>query len=75
MKNYRVCFEYPAEDPVHAVIYLVGLTEDPGMRDIVFEWLVTDLDSGTQTKVKASLDQLQHTAADELRRFTEDLKR
>jgi hypothetical protein len=74
MKNYRVSFDHAAEDPVHAVIYLIGLLEDPKMQSMVFEWLVTDTSTGAQTKVKASVDQLQHTAADELRRFMEDLK-
>jgi len=37
--NYRICFDFAAEDPTHAIIYLVGIIEDPGSRDLPLEWL------------------------------------
>lgn len=69
MAKYRVSFEYEAEDPVHAVIYLVGLIETPDMRDIRFDWMVTEVESGKETKVSATLEELEKIAKEDIDQF------
>jgi hypothetical protein len=53
MKRYRVAFDYSAENPTNAVIYLLGIIEDPNLQDMKINWLVTDLDSGEEHKLFA----------------------
>ena len=75
MKNYRISFDLSAEDPRHAVMYLAGIVEDPDLRDTEFNWTVEDLESGEQTRVRASFNELETEAAGELQRFLDGLKR
>jgi hypothetical protein len=69
MKNYRVSFDYAAENPTKAIIYLVGVIEDPNAREQPLHWLVTDLDSGEQHKVTRSLAELEAEAKADVEKF------
>lgn len=66
MKNYRICFDYAAESPTKATIYLVGIIKDPAMQTIPFNWLVIDQATGEEYKVRRSLAQLEAEAAADL---------
>jgi hypothetical protein len=64
-KNYRISFEYAAEDPVHAVIYLLGIIGDPVMQDIKYTWIVTNLATGEESTLALSLNELNEIAKKE----------
>ena len=69
MKNYRVSFDFAAENPTKAIIYMIGIIEDPDHRDLPLHWLVTDLATGEQTKLIRSVEELEKLAATENREF------
>jgi hypothetical protein len=72
MKNYRVSFDYAAESPTKAIIYLIGIIEDPEAWERPLEWLVTDLDSGKQHKITRSLAHLAAEAKADLQKFLDE---
>lgn len=69
MKNYRISFDYSAEDPVRAIVYLVGFIEDRDHRDTPVEWIVEDTDTGQKEKITATLNQLEHVAKRDVQKF------
>jgi len=69
MKNYRVSFDYAAESPTNAVIYLLGVIEDPNLRNVKLNWLVTDLATGEQSKLVYSVEELEAIARGQNREF------
>jgi hypothetical protein len=73
MKHYRISFDFDAEDPTHAVMYVLSLGEDPGLADVKFDWVVKDLDSGEETKLALSVNELQELAKRENKEFDEGL--
>jgi hypothetical protein len=74
MKRYRVAFDYSAENPTNAVIYLLGIIEDPNLQDMKINWLVTDLDSGEEHKLIYSLNELNAIARQENKDFLDGLR-
>lgn len=72
MKNYRICFDFAAEDPHKAILYLVGIIEDPEARNRPLDWLVIDQESGEEHKIRCTLAELE---ADARRDIDEFLKR
>jgi hypothetical protein len=73
MKHYRISFDFDAEDPTHAVMYLLSLGEDPGLADVKFDWVVKDLDSGEETKLALTPRELEELAKRENKEFTDGL--
>jgi hypothetical protein len=73
MKHYRISFDFDAEDPTHAVMYLLSIGEDPDVADIKFDWLVKDLESGEEHKVSCTPRQLEELAKQENAEFTDGL--
>jgi hypothetical protein len=59
MKHYRISFDFDAEDPTHAVMYLLSIGEDPGLADTKFDWIVKDLDTGEERKLSLSARELE----------------
>jgi hypothetical protein len=74
MKNFRVSFDYLAENPRAALIYLVGLIEDPEMQELPFDWLVTDLVTGEEHKIRCSLKELEVESAEMLKKWKRELE-
>jgi hypothetical protein len=68
-KNYRICFDYAAESPRQAISHLLGIMEDPELRDRPFDWLVIDQDSGEESKIRCTLNEIEAEAREYLRRF------
>jgi len=62
MANYRICFDFAGEDPIHAIIYLVGIIEDPNSRNLPLEWLVIDQGTGEERKIRCTLAELDEIA-------------
>ena len=62
MANYRICFDFAAEDPTKAIIYLVGIIEDPNSRNLPLEWLVIDQGTGEEHKIHCTLAELDAIA-------------
>jgi hypothetical protein len=73
MKNYRISFDYSAETPREALIYLVGIIEDPAMQEMPLDWLVTDLESGEEHKIRCSLKELGAESEGMLKKWREEL--
>jgi hypothetical protein len=73
MKHYRISFDFDAEDPTHAVMYLLSIGEDPGLADVKFDWMVKDLDSGEETKLALTPRELEELAKRENKEFTDGL--
>jgi hypothetical protein len=69
MKNYRICFDFAAEQPRKAIIYLVGIIEDPEARNRPLDWLVTDQDTGEEHKIRCTLAELEAEAKADLDKF------
>jgi hypothetical protein len=69
MKNYRVSFDYAAENPTKAIIYMIGIIEDPDRRNMQLHWLVTDLETGEERKIIRSVEQLEEQARAENEEF------
>lgn len=73
MKNYRISFDYEAEDPTQAVIHLLGIIQDPAMQDLKFNWLVKDLDSGEEHQVTYSVNELEAIAREDTKRRLDEM--
>lgn len=73
---FDVSFEYAAPDALHAIIYLLGIVQDPdpGMRQIKFIWTVTNRKTGEVEKLKYSLDELEAIAKRENQEMMDNLK-
>lgn len=69
MKNYRICFDFAAETPTKAIIYLLGIVEDPESREKPLEWLVIDQETGEEHKIRRSLAELDAEARADLKKF------
>lgn len=50
-KNYRICFDYSAETPTKALIYMLGIIEDPNYEE-----------TGEEHKLTRSLAQIDEEA-------------
>jgi hypothetical protein len=74
MKNYRVSFDYEAENPINAVIYLLGLVQDPNLQEMKIDWLVTDLGTGEQSKLAYSVKELEAIARGNVKEFLDGLR-
>jgi len=75
LKNYRICFDYSAETPIKALIYMLGIIEDPGSRDIPFDWIVIDETTGEQFKFKLTLAELDAEARKNIASILNRLKK
>lgn len=73
MNNYRICFDFSAEDPIHAVIYLLGIIEDPASRDLPLEWLVIDQRTGEEHKIRRTLAELDEIARQSTKKLLDEL--
>jgi hypothetical protein len=73
MKNFRISFDFAAEDPLKAIIYLVGIIEDPAMQEMPLNWLVTDLESGEEHKIRCSLKELGAESEGMLKKWRKEL--
>jgi hypothetical protein len=71
--NYRICFDYAAESPRDAVIYLQGLILDPQSQDTPFDWLVIDLDTGQIDRIRCTFNELDKDAAAKVKQFLQEL--
>lgn len=69
MKNYRICFDYTAEEPRKAILYLVGIIEDPEARNRPLDWLVIDQATGEEHKIRCTLAELDAEARASLDQF------
>lgn len=69
MKNYRICFDFAAETPTKAIIYMVGIVEDPQARERQLDWLVIDKETGEEHKIRRSLAELEAEARADLKKF------
>ena len=76
MTNYRISFDYAAENPTDAIIYLLGVIEDPNpdIQNLKFDWLVTDLSTGEQRKLSYSLNDLNEIARRKNKEFLDGLR-
>jgi hypothetical protein len=62
VKNYRICFDLAGETPRAALIYLLGIIQDPGMQDTPFTWLVIDQADGYEYGIRCTLNELEREA-------------
>lgn len=69
LDNYRVEFDYAAESPTRALIYVLGVIEDPNAREIPLQWAVTNLRTGEKhnfTYTLAKLDEIARAQIKEM---------
>jgi hypothetical protein len=59
MTNYRICFDFAAEEPRKAIIYMLGTIEDPAMQTMPLNWLVIDQDTGEEHHIRCSLHHIR----------------
>jgi len=74
LNHYRVSFDYAAETPRDAVTFLFGIVQDPGLRERKFDWLVRNLDTGEESTVVASNQELEQEATRQIQQLMERLQ-
>lgn len=69
MKNYRICFDFAAEEPTKAIIYMLGIIDDPEAQNRPLEWVVIDQATGEEHKITRTLAQLTAEAEADVKNF------
>jgi hypothetical protein len=71
--NYRICFDFAAESPRQAVIYLLGLISDPISQDKPFDWTVIDQATGYEHRIRCTFNELEKEAREQVKQFVAGL--
>jgi hypothetical protein len=67
--NYRICFDFAAEDPRSAISYLIGIILDPASQDTLFDWVVIDTATKKEHRIRCSFNELEKEAAKKVKEF------